>query len=31
MRYRLDDSLAQLGLGRPFAVTAEQAKTNDVV
>ncbi|MFJ1441499.1 ribonucleotide-diphosphate reductase subunit beta [Capnocytophaga canimorsus] len=26
MRYRLDDSLAQLGLGRPFAVTAEQAK-----
>lgn len=26
MRYRLDDSLSQLGLGRPFEITSEQAK-----
>ncbi|CEN39339.1 ribonucleotide-diphosphate reductase subunit beta [Capnocytophaga cynodegmi] len=26
MRYRLDDSLTQLGLGKPFGITNEQAK-----
>ncbi|MBS9767930.1 MAG: ribonucleotide-diphosphate reductase subunit beta [Flavobacteriaceae bacterium] len=26
MRYRLDDSLQQLGLGKPFGITAEESK-----
>lgn len=26
MRYRLDDSLAKLGIGKPFGITSEQAK-----